>query len=296
MPLPAAFIGVVLIWSTTPLAIKWSSMGTGFLFGVTSRMVIGMLLCVVILMVTGRRLRHDRVALQTYAAAGLGVWATMMCVYWAALYIPSGLISVVFGITPVFTGLFAVTLLGEKIFTRPKIIGMIMGLAGLLLIFRYSLNVGAAAGLGVIAVFTGVLAQSSSAVMIKRLRAGVGGIETTTGALLVSTPLFVLCWWLFDGAWPQQVEASAFWSILYLALFGSVIGFIGYYYLISQWPASRVALIPLMTPVMALLIGYLFNAEKVGVTEIAGATLILAGLWAYEFGGRSKGIRICGSG
>lgn len=289
MPLPAAFIGVVLIWSTTPLAIKWSSMGTGFLFGVTSRMVIGMLLCVVILMVTGRRLRHDRAALQTYAAAGLGVWATMMCVYWAALYIPSGLISVVFGITPVFTGLFAVTLLGEKVFTRPKIIGMIMGLAGLLLIFRYSLNVGMAAGLGVIAVFTGVLAQSSSAVMIKRLRAGVGGIETTTGALLVSTPLFVLCWWLFDGAWPQQLEPRAVWSILYLALFGSVIGFIGYYYLISQWPASRVALIPLMTPVMALLIGYLFNAEKVGVTEITGAALILAGLWAYEFGGRSKG-------
>ena len=288
MSLPAAFIGVVLIWSTTPLAIKWSSMGAGFLFGVTSRMVIGLLLCVVILMLTGRRLRHDRVALQTYVAAGLGVWATMMCVYWAALYIPSGLISVVFGITPVFTGFFAVLLLGERVFTRFKIIGMIMGLAGLLLIFRYSLDVGMAAGFGVIAVFIGVLAQSSSAVIIKRLGAGIAGIETTTGALLVSTPLFVLSWWLFDGAWPQQVEPYAIWSILYLALFGSVIGFIGYFYLINQWPASRVALIPLMTPVLALLIGYLFNAEKAGVAEIAGAALILAGLWAYEFGGRSR--------
>lgn len=287
MPLPAAFIGVVLIWSTTPLAIKWSSMGAGFLFGVTSRMVIGLLLCVLILMLTGRRLRHDRVALQTYAAAGLGVWVTMMCVYWAALYIPSGLISVVFGITPVFTGLFAVILLGEHVFTRFKILGMIMGLAGLLLIFRYSLDVGLAAGLGVIAVFIGVLAQSASAVMVKRLRAGIAGIETTTGALLVSTPLFVLSWWLFDGIWPQQLEPRAIFSILYLALFGSVIGFIGYYYLINQWPANRVALIPLVTPVMALLIGYLFNAEKVGVTEMAGVALILAGLWAYEFAGRS---------
>ncbi|MEA3301665.1 MAG: DMT family transporter [Pseudomonadota bacterium] len=287
MPLPAAFIGVVLIWSTTPLAIKWSSMGAGFLFGVTSRMVIGLLLCVLILMLTGRRLRHDRVALQTYAAAGLGVWVTMMCVYWAALYIPSGLISVVFGITPVFTGLFAVILLGEHVFTRFKIVGMIMGLAGLLLIFRYSLDVGLAAGLGVIAVFIGVLAQSASAVMVKRLRAGIAGIETTTGALLVSTPLFVLSWWLFDGIWPQQLEPRAIFSILYLALFGSVIGFIGYYYLINQWPANRVALIPLVTPVMALLIGYLFNAEKVGVTEMAGVALILAGLWAYEFAGRS---------
>ncbi len=287
MPLPAAFIGVVLIWSTTPLAIKWSSMGAGFLFGVTSRMVIGLLLCVLILMLTGRRLRHDRVALQTYVAAGLGVWATMMCVYWAALHIPSGLISVVFGVTPVFTGLFAVTLLGEHVFTRFKILGMIMGLAGLLLIFRYSLDVGLAAGFGIIAVFIGVLAQSASAVMVKRLRAGIAGIETTTGALLVSTPLFVLSWWLFDGIWPQQLEPRVIWSILYLSLFGSVIGFIGYYYLINQWPANRVALIPLVTPVMALLIGYLFNGEKIGVTEMAGAALILAGLWAYEFAGRS---------
>jgi drug/metabolite transporter (DMT)-like permease len=287
MPLPAAFIGVVLIWSTTPLAIKWSSMGAGFLFGVTSRMVVGLLLCVLILMLTGRRLRHDRVALQTYMAAGLGVWATMMCVYWAALYIPSGLISVVFGITPVFTGLFAATLLGEHVFTRFKILGMIMGLVGLLLIFRYSLDVDLAAGFGIIAVFIGVLAQSASAVIVKRIRAGIAGIETTTGALLVSTPLFVLSWWLFDGIWPQQLEPRVIWSILYLALFGSVIGFIGYYYLINQWPANRVALIPLVTPVMALLIGYLFNGEKIGVTEMAGAALILAGLWAYEFAGRS---------
>jgi drug/metabolite transporter (DMT)-like permease len=287
MPLPAAFIGVVLIWSTTPLAIKWSSMGAGFLFGVTSRMVVGLLLCVLILMLTGRRLRHDRVALQTYMAAGLGVWTTMMCVYWAALYIPSGLISVVFGITPVFTGLFAATLLGEHVFTRFKILGMIMGLVGLLLIFRYSLDVDLAAGFGIIAVFIGVLAQSASAVIVKRIRAGIAGIETTTGALLVSTPLFVLSWWLFDGIWPQQLEPRVIWSILYLALFGSVIGFIGYYYLINQWPANRVALIPLVTPVMALLIGYLFNGEKIGVTEMAGAALILAGLWAYEFAGRS---------
>ena len=38
-----AYIGVILIWSTTPLAIKWSGDGVGFLFGITSRMILGML-------------------------------------------------------------------------------------------------------------------------------------------------------------------------------------------------------------------------------------------------------------
>ena len=53
---PAAFAGVVLIWATTPVAIKWSSEGAGFLFGVSSRMVLGAMVCAVLLAMLGRRL------------------------------------------------------------------------------------------------------------------------------------------------------------------------------------------------------------------------------------------------
>ncbi len=48
MSIPAAFLGVVLIWATTPLAIKWSSGGAGFLFSVASRMVLGVVICLVL--------------------------------------------------------------------------------------------------------------------------------------------------------------------------------------------------------------------------------------------------------
>ena len=44
MSVPAAYLGIILIWSTTPLAVKWSGEGPGYLFGVTARMVIGALL------------------------------------------------------------------------------------------------------------------------------------------------------------------------------------------------------------------------------------------------------------
>ena len=43
MSVPLAYIGVIIIWSTTPLAIKWSGGDAGFLFGVTARMLIGLL-------------------------------------------------------------------------------------------------------------------------------------------------------------------------------------------------------------------------------------------------------------
>jgi len=44
MSVPAAYLGVIIIWSTAPLAIKWSGEDTGFLLGVSRRMLIGALL------------------------------------------------------------------------------------------------------------------------------------------------------------------------------------------------------------------------------------------------------------
>ena len=56
MSLPAAFVSVILIWSTTPLAIKWSAAGVGFSFAVFARMSIGALLGVLLLVALRVRL------------------------------------------------------------------------------------------------------------------------------------------------------------------------------------------------------------------------------------------------
>lgn len=80
MSVPAAFIDVVLIWATTPLAIQWSSEGAGFLFGVTARMLLGVLLCLLLVTLFGRGMRWHRRALLTYLVAGAGVWGAMSCV------------------------------------------------------------------------------------------------------------------------------------------------------------------------------------------------------------------------
>lgn len=286
MPPVAAFLGVILIWATTPIAIKWSSMGAGFLFAVAARMAVGTLVCLLILAFRRSWLRMDRVAMHVYLAAGLGIWSSMTFTYWGSLYIPSGLLSVVFGLTPVVTGAWAVWLLQERVFTPFKIIGMLLGLAGLGLIFRESLGYRDEYMLGIGAILAAVLLQSFSAVWIKRISGGVSGFETTTGGLLLAMPLFLLVWLVAGADVPVQVDARAGWSILYLGVFGSVIGFMLYYSLVHRWPASRVALITLVTPVIALVIGHLFNNETIGVYEWLGAGVILAALVSYVYGDR----------
>ena len=100
MSIPAAYLGIVLIWATTPLAIKWSGDEGGFLLGVTLRMTIGYAICLLLLWLLRIEFPWHRQARRSYLAAGLGVFGAMLSVYWGAQYIPSGLVSVLFGVLP----------------------------------------------------------------------------------------------------------------------------------------------------------------------------------------------------
>lgn len=285
MSVPAAFIGVIVIWSTTPLAIKWSGEGPGFLFAVGARMLIGTLLCLAVMRLARVALPWHRAARLTYAAAAAGIYASMMCVYWAAQHIPSGFISVLFGLTPLVTGVFAAVWLSEKSFTPPKLLGMIAGLAGLLLVFGGGLSLGTASALGILAVLLSVVLHAVSAVWVKRIDAQLPAMAVTGGGLLFAMPCYVVTWLVFDRTWPEVLPAKALGSIVYLGVFGSVVGFILYYHVLKHREAGHTALITLITPVLALLLGNALNGEAVSVPVAAGTALILAGLALHQWGG-----------
>lgn len=286
MSLPAAYLGVIVIWSTTPLAIQWSGQGGGFLFGVSARMWLGAALALLVSWLLRVRLPQGRAARLTYLAAGLGIFFAMLSVYWAAQFIPSGWISVIFGLTPIVTGLMAGLWLGERALTPERLLGMLLGLAGLAVIFGRSLNLGPQAAQGLIGMLASVLFHCASAVWVKRLNPGISGLQVTTGGLLVAAPLFLLAWWLSGAQLPQALPLRTSLSIGYLALFGSVLGFGMYYYVLRHMEAGRVALITLVTPVMALLLGSLLNGEPVDAPVYIGSALILAGLASYQWGAR----------
>lgn len=286
MSIPAAFVGVILIWSTTPLAVKWSGEGPGFLFGATGRMAIGTALCLLLLVLLRVRLPWHRRALHSYAAAALGVYGSMMCVYWGAQYVPSGLISVLFGLAPIMVGALAALWLGENSFTPAKVAGGLIGFAGLALIFGDNGSMTPTAAYGLAAVLLSVLLHSVSAVWVKRTNPDMDALALTTGALLLALPAYLLTWAVFDGHWPAQLPPRALGSIVYLGAIGSGVGFVLYYYALRRMEAGRVALIPLITPVMALVLGHALNAEVIGERALAGTALILSGLLFYELGGR----------
>ncbi len=285
MSVPAAYLAVVLIWSTTPLAIKWSGEGPGYLLGVLGRMALGTVLCLALVAILRTAFPWHTAARRAYYSGALGVYAAMLLVYWAAQFIPSGLISVLFGLSPILTALIAIPLLRERGPTTAHWLGMIVALAGLAVIFAESLDIDPHMAAGLAAILGSVLFQSLSIVLLKRHSGDVPSLSITTGALVIATPLIFLTWLVLDHQGPAALPARAVASIVYLAIMGSVIGFTLFFYVLKHVSAHGSALITIITPVLALLVGAAVNDEHVGLRIWAGTALVLSGLALHQWGG-----------
>lgn len=284
-----AYLGVIAVWSTTPLGIQWSTLGSSYAFAVMSRMLIGLVICVGAMRYLRTRLPLDMNAIKLYLASGLSMFSSMLCTYWGAQHIPSGLISVIFGLTPLATGVFAIWWLRTHELTPLRIAGLIVCLVGLWVIFGQPWPGDSQATAGILAVLLGMMLQALGLVWIKRIglertQPALTALTITTGSLGVGVPLFVVTWLGTDGgALPTHLDLRTLLSIVYLGVLGSVVGFTLYYYVIKNLDAGRVALITLITPVTALLLGQTLNQERIPFSGWLGITLIGTGLVLYEW-------------
>lgn len=284
MPVSLAYMGVVLIWATTPLAIQWGTLDSSFSFAAMLRMALA-LACALLVLALGRiPLALNIRAVRSYLCAGLGIFLAMSCVYWASTRIESGLMSVIFGLSPLMTSALAAWWLGENSFSPVRLLGMLLGVIGLGVVFLdQGLTVQAGFAAGVVALLIGVVCNSASLVGLKVIADDSHPMATTTGALLVAAPLFFLLWYVDDGTWPTQMSLRGTLSIAYLGVLGSVVGFAMYYYIIRHMSSASVALILVITPLLALLVGKLFNAEQLPPGVWFGALLIGLGLLLHQW-------------
>lgn len=282
--IPLAFLCVICVWSTTPLAIQWSS-GNAPLTSVLIRMVIGVLCCLTLIGLTQIKLPMDAQARRLYVVCGISIYIPMSLVYVAAQYIPSGWIAVVFGLSPLITGIFSLLVEPEDRLTLTRTLGLLLGLAGLYLVFSASLSFEENSLKGILMILCGVIVASASSVVIRQLAKSmeIQGMQITTGGLLVAIPFFAVTAWLTQSTAIINFSTTESLSILYLGMVGTGIGFSLYYYLLKEVSANRVAMIALVTPITALTVGSWLNNEPTVPSIWFGAGLVCTGLILYEF-------------
>ena len=199
--------------------------------------------------------------------------------------IPSGWIAVLFGLSPIITGLLSTLIEPEQNITRLQLLGTAFGITGLSFIFMSGLKFDqqSLTGLGIILI--AVFVTSSSSVWIRQLskHQTIAGLATTTGGLVVATPLFIITALVNEDVRHIAFSNRALSSIVYLGIIGSGFGFTLYYFLLKQVSATRVALITLVTPVTGLLVGHWFNSEPLIGQIWLGTACICLGLICYEY-------------
>jgi len=244
---------------------------------------IGLLALVALLRLLKIEFPWHAKARRIYLISGISLYVAMSFVYWAAQHIPSGWISVVFGFSPILTSVMASLILKDQHLSGTRLLGMLTGFIGLIIIFFEGVSISTMAMLGIAATVLSATSQSLGSVLLKQQQPDFHPIAITAGAITIALPLFMMNL-LYAGGLPETIPMKSALSILYLGLVGSAIGFPVYFYLLKRLSPERVAIVTLITPVTALLLGSLLNGEHISSKVWLGTALILVGLAIYEYG------------
>ena len=283
MPVQLAYISVVLIWSSTPLAIKFSNDSVSPIAALTLRILVALLVALPVALLWQRRLLRAR-NWALYSVAAIGIFPNMLLVYLAATYINSGLVSILFGLVPFFNAVFSTLLLQDAFLSRRQVIALLLSLTGLAVVFMGQLNLGDDAYIGVLLMLGSNLLFSISSVGTKRLSQGndIGPVEQTVGAMAMAVPGLLLSWYWLDGELPTDMGVVSTAAIGYLALCGSVLGFVAYFFILAQLSVATVSLIPLVTPILAVCWGAWLGGENLTPDTLLGGALVVLALAIYQ--------------
>ena len=282
-----AYLVVIAVWSTTPLAIKWSSAGLHPLWGLALRISIATVCVLVLLKVWKHPIPLHIIALKNYFAGGLGLYGGLIFVYTGAAFVPSGLVSVLYGLSPIFSGVLAYYIIDDPPFSISKWLALLFSVIGLALIFLDDVQLSDGLIFGVILVLISVLFFCLSGVLIKKYEHEGHPLAQTAGSLLVCLPLFLLSASVAaDDFNYADIQLTAKLSIIYLAVVGSIVGMLCYYYVLNRMSPSSVALITVITPVIALSLGVYLNGEVFSHWTYFGTLIILVSLAAFNWGDR----------
>jgi drug/metabolite transporter (DMT)-like permease len=292
MQLAAVYIAVLLIWSTTPLGIVWSSESVSPSLALLLRMSIALVIGSVIIKLAKIPLPCNKQAFRFYSLSAIGVAGGMVFTYLAARTIPSGMISLIFGIAPLLSGLFSQKILAEKPFSLSKKGALMISFIGLFIVCYDKLFTNTVTApinpFDLAYILVAVTLFSLSGVLIKSVKINMHPVASTVGTLAVSLPFFLVVWLILDGTFMLPEFASkSMWSIVYLGVAGSLLGFIGYFYILKRLSASTVSLVTLITPVVAIILGSQLNGEIVTNSLIIGSAFIMFGLFLFFFGHRA---------
>jgi len=202
------------------------------------------------------------------------------CLFWAEQRVPSGIAAVILATIPVFIALMEILILRTQRLTTRLAVALLIGIGGVAILMSHSFSTGeatisrAGAGALLFAAFT----WSIAAVLTKKLPLPASKpMSSATQMLSGGIQLLIIAaiFGEFSGFHAGAVSSKAWLALLYLIVFGSIIGFTAYIWLLSYKSPTLVGTYAYVNPVVAVILGYFAGGETIGARTVAGTLLVL---------------------
>jgi drug/metabolite transporter (DMT)-like permease len=282
MSLPV-FVWILLcfIWGSTWLFIKLGLQDLPPFTFAGIRFVIAaaiLLLIVALRRAPLPRARRDWALIMVTGLLAFGMNYGLL--FWGEQRTSSGLASILQTIIPVFGLVIAHHYLPAERITWRKLMGVGMGIAGVGLIFSDQLSVeGASAFRGSVAIVVGAFAVAYSNVLVKARGGHLDAAVLAAGQMICGLIPLLLIGIAFEGN-PLKLHWTplALVSLFYLALVGSSLAFLMFYWLVRHMEVTKIMLISLVTPLVAVMLGKLVLDEGLTWRIMVGGAGIMAGI------------------
>ena len=203
-----------------------------------------------------------------------------VCFYYAVQYISSGLEAVIFSMAVIFNTLNAKLFFAQQVSTRfyPAALFGVLGIVALFWhdVVGTTLNNHTLIGIGLCILGTYGFSLGNM-ISTRHQKHGLDIFTTNAYAMLYGALLMALISWFKQDDFFPSMQFSAVSALLYLAIFGSVIGFTAYFYLVGRIGAAKAAYSTLLFPLVALVISTLWEGYQWHFNAVIGVILILCG-------------------
>ncbi len=254
---------LVLIWAATPLAIVWSVAEVHPMWVLIIRYFGASLIALALLKIMRDPLPFDAVSMKSYLAGSLNLIGAQLFIYLAANYLTSGLMALIFGLSPLIAGLIGHVILKTHKLVWLQWLGMAVAVSGLTFVFADSAESNVNPW-GVVLMVISMISYISSIFWVKQINAPLKPMSQATGSLMISAvgslALVPFIWQHFPT---QMPSTNAIIGFVFTMILSSIVAMLCYFWLIRRLAASTVSLSNVMTPVIALVLGATLNNEHI---------------------------------
>jgi drug/metabolite transporter (DMT)-like permease len=290
-----AFFIIYFVWGSTFLAIRVGVHEIPPLVFAAMRFLVAGLVLYGWMLARGEPspTRH-----QWFSAALLGLLIFVFdygLLFWAEMRVPSGIAAVMLATIPVFIALSEIVFLRTQRLTFRLTCALLLGIAGVGVLVSRSLNLGGAPidTTGALALIVASISWSLAAVLNRKLelpksKVMSAGAQTLAGGVMLV--ITAAAFGEFGHFHPSTFSRGAWFSLVYLIVFGSIIGFTAYVWLIHHESPTKVGTYAYVNPVVAVLVGYFVGGEALGARTVVGTICVLISVVVITTARTSKAV------